>query len=121
MVYLKKIISQDLERTASFSLEAVHDFFEIPRGETSAKTLRLVQCGIDFRVRFQHRETRNEYHVFLEDVLFQFQPSIGDILIFTKINNDLFECEHIRQSNPQYQILLAHFAQGRNHQLVNNL
>ena len=29
MIYLKKVISQDIERTPTFNLEAIHNFFDI--------------------------------------------------------------------------------------------
>jgi len=123
MIYLKKIIAQDLDRTASFSLESIDGFFniQIPNGGYQVKVIRLIQTGSEFRIEFKHRENRHEYHVFMADIFFQFDPSVGDILIFSKINNDLFECEHIRQTNPRYPILSAHFAQDKNHKLIDNI
>ena len=123
MIYLKKVINQDIERTPTFNIEAIHNFFniDIQHGATITKRIRLSQCNVEFDIEFKHRATRNEYRIFLRELFKRINPSAGDILIFSKINDILFECEYIGQSNPMYTDLENNYLQNKNHQLLNSI
>ena len=62
MLYIKKIIKQDLERTPTFNVESIRDFFKInlENGQNVLKKIILIPNNEQFEVRFQKRETRDE-------------------------------------------------------------
>jgi energy-coupling factor transporter ATP-binding protein EcfA2 len=120
MIYLKRVINQDLERTPTFSVEAVRNFFDIilNNGEFQNRNIRLLPNNLVFDVKFQKRGTRDEYRIFLKDLFKRINPNEGDILIFKKINDMEFSCEHVSIQSSQYLSYNNFFKIGSNHQLV---
>ena len=122
MIYIKKIINQDLERTPTFNVESIRDFFKInlDNGHHLLKKIILIPSNEEFDVKFQKRETRDEYRVFLNELFHQINPAEGDILILRKRNQDVFLCEHINSNNRSYDHLNHLFEERNNHQLIIN-
>jgi 5-methylcytosine-specific restriction protein B len=122
MIYIKKIINQDLERTPTFNVESIRDFFKInlDNGQYLLKKIILIPSNEEFNVKFQKRETRDEYRVFLNDLFQKINPVEGDILILRKRNQDTFLCEHINSHNRSYDHLNHLFEERNNHQLIVN-
>ena len=120
MIYIKKIINQDLERTPTFNVESIRDFFKITlvNGQYVFKKIILTPSNEEFDVKFQKRETREEYRVFLNDLFQKINPSEGDILILRKSNSDIFICEHINNSHKSYNHFNYLFQDSNNHQLI---
>jgi hypothetical protein len=122
MIYIKKIISQDLERTPTFNVESIRDFFKInlDNGEHLLKKIILMPSNDEFDVKFQKRETRDEFRVFLNELFQKMNPLEGDILILRKRNQDVFLCEHINSKHKSYNHLNHLFEERNNHQLIIN-
>lgn len=122
MIYIKKIINQDLERTPTFNVESIHDFFKIKlsNGQFMLKKIILIPGNEEFDVKFQKRETRDEYRVFLNELFQKINPVEGDILILKKRNLDVFLCEHININHRSYDHLNHLFQEKNNHQLIIN-
>jgi hypothetical protein len=122
MIYIKKIINQDLERTPTFNVESIRDFFKInlDNGQYLLKKIILIPSNEEFNVKFQKRETRDEYRVFLNDLFQKINPVEGDILILRKRHQDTFLCEHINSHNRSYDHLNHLFEERNNHQLIVN-
>jgi 5-methylcytosine-specific restriction protein B len=120
MIYLKKIINQDLERTPTFNIESIRDFFKINlvNGASAEKKIILIPNNFEYDIKFQKRETRDEYRVFLNDLFDKISPRQGDILLLRKRNQDVFLCEHINSNNTSYDHLNHLFEDGNNHQLI---
>ena len=122
MIYIKKIINQDLERTPTFNVESIRDFFKInlDNGQHLIKKIILIPSNEEFDVKFQKRETRDEYRVFLNELFQKINPVEGDILILRKRNQDVFLCEHINSNHRSYDHLNHLFEERNNHQLIVN-
>jgi hypothetical protein len=120
MIYVKKIINQDIERTPTFSVESIREFFKInlSNGQSINKNIKLIPKDIDFDVKFQKRETRDEYRVFLNELFNEINANEGDILIFRKLNVDNFTCEHILLNNQIYPHFNNLFENLSNHQVI---
>ena len=122
MIYIKKIINQDLERTPTFNVESIRDFFKInlDNRQHLLKRIILIPSNEEFDVKFQKRETRDEYRVFLNELFQKINPVEGDILILRKRNQDVFLCEHINSNHRSYDHLNHLFEERNNHQLIIN-
>ena len=122
MIYLKKIINQDLERTPTFNIESIRDFFKINlvNGASVEKKIILIPNNFEYDIKFQKRETRDEYRVFLNDLFDKINPNEGDILLLRKRNQDVFLCEHINFNHRSYDHLNHLFEDRNNHQLIIN-
>lgn len=122
MIYIKKIINQDLERTPTFNVESIRDFFKInlDNRQHLLKRIILIPSNEEFDVKFQKRETRDEYRVFLNELFQKINPVEGDILILRKRNQDVFLCEHINSNHRSYNHLNHLFEERNNHQLIIN-
>lgn len=120
MIYLKKVVNQDLIRTPTFNIEAVTEFFkiELDNGDQIYKNIILLPQGENFNVKFQKRETRNEYRVFLNELFRSINPSEGDILMFKNTTNNTLTCEHISNLNIIYEHLNYLFVERENHQII---
>lgn len=120
MIYLKRVINQDIERTPTFSIESVKVFFNIflNNGEYLSKLIKLLSKNLVFDVKFQKRETRDEYRIFLKDLFYEINANEGDILIFRKISDLEFSCEQIILQSSSYIFYNNFFKIGSNHQLV---
>lgn len=119
MIYLKKIINQDVSRTPTFSMEAIQDFFHINlnNGQSVRKSVVLLGNTKSFNIEFKKRETRNEYRIFLKDLFSEINAQVGDILIFKRRDND-YLCEHISTNYDGYNYINKLFEKRSNHQLV---
>ena len=119
MIYLKKIVNQDLTRTPTFNQESISDFFkiELENGESTVKDVLLSHNNKMFSVEFKKRKTREEHRVFLNDLFKEINPDEGDILIFKRRAN-FFICEHIPISHKSYIHLNHLFEMNSNHELV---
>jgi 5-methylcytosine-specific restriction protein B len=122
MIYIKKIINQDLERTPTFNVEAVRDFFKINlnNGESVEIKIILVPSNKEYIIRFQKRETRGEYRIFLNELFKDISPNEGDILLLNKVNPSTFTCEYIGMHNEAYNHYNHLFDFNSNHQLILN-
>ena len=119
-LYIKKIINQDLERTPTFSVEAIRDFFQIElnHGESKVINIKNTQSGNSFEVEFKLRETRNEYRVFLNDLFKEIAPKEKEILKFSKVDDGNYLCEHISLISSNYKELNSEFDLNKNHKIV---
>jgi hypothetical protein len=120
-IYLKKIINQDLERTPTFSIEAIYDFFKIDieeHGQSEIVKIKELYSGKVFDVEFKLRETRGEYRVFLKELLKEISPREKDILIFRATNDSYFTCEHISSDSSEYILYSDEFEDNKNHKLL---
>lgn len=118
--YIKKIINQDLERTPTFSVEAIRDFFnvELKHGECKVISIENLSSKNSFEVEFKLRETRNEYRIFLNDLFKEINPKEKDILIFRKKSNNSYTCEFISTNSAEYKLLDEQFEINKNHKLI---
>ena len=118
--YLKKIINQDLERTPTFSVEAIRDFFqvELKHGESKVITIQNLSSNNKFEIEFKLRETRGEYRIFLKDLFKEISPIEKDILIFRKTIENSFTCEQIPTTANNYDIYCNMFEINKNHKLL---
>lgn len=119
MLYLKKIINQDLDRTPTFNKESINEFFKIDldNGETILKKISLSDSDKLFEVEFKKRETRNEYRIFLNELFNYLKPLEGDILIFRKVGSN-FSCKHVSNEDASYSHLDHLFELNSNHEVV---
>ena len=117
--YLKIIINQDLERTPTFSVEAIRDFFqvELKHGESKVITIQNLSTNNKFEIEFKLRETRGEYRIFLKDLFKEISPKEKDILIFRKTIENIFTCEHIPTTANNYDTHFNKFELNKNHKM----
>jgi hypothetical protein len=122
LLYLKKIINQDLERTPTFSVEAIRDFFqiELKNGESKLINIQNTLSKNNFKIEFKLRETRDEYRIFLNDLFKEIAPKEGEILIFSKVDDVNYLCEHVSITSSKYKKLESHFELNKNHKLIQN-
>jgi hypothetical protein len=81
--YVKKVIHQDLDRTASISVDAASQFFSLINGITERKILVSID-QTDFYILVKKRDTRAEYRIFLGPIYRMCPFNVDDLLIFTK-------------------------------------
>jgi hypothetical protein len=117
--YIKKIVNQDLERTPTFSIEAIRDFFiiELVHGESKVINIQNVSTQKSFDIEFKLRETRNEYRIFLNDLLKEISAIEKDILLFTKTNTNTFQFEYIPIDSEKYNSYNDLFETNKNHKI----
>jgi hypothetical protein len=118
--YIKKIVSQDIERTPTFSIDAIKTFFNInlKNGDKTNINIHEKKSGKIFNIEIKKRETRDEYRIFLNNLFKEIKPNENDILIFTQSNDITYVCEHIKfQSNSylEYNYLLSN---EKNHFII---
>lgn len=118
MIYLKKIINQDLERTPTFCVEAILDFFKINLQNGGYVYKSILVNSKSFTVKFQKRGTREEYRIFLRELFDSINPHVHDILIFRRISSESFSCEHVGVDHISYNHYNQLFEDQRNHQLI---
>lgn len=119
-IYLKKIVNQDLDKTPSFSVEAIKDFFNISitNGNSVIKKIKNVSSGNVFEVEIKKRKTRDEYRIFINDLVNELSPSEKDILVFRKLTKDTYSCEHIPTNAANYKKYNNLFENNKNHVLT---
>jgi 5-methylcytosine-specific restriction protein B len=120
MIYLKKIVNQDLERTPTFNVESIRYFFKITleNGQYVYKKLILIPGHEEFNVKFQKRETRDEFRVFLNEIFQKINPKEGDILLLRNRSQDEYTCEHINNQYLDYEHYNHLFEENNNHQVI---
>jgi hypothetical protein len=118
--YLKKIVKQDLERTPTFSLEAINDFFNINLLKGESCIVKIINNSTNnfFEIEFKLRETRNEYRIFLNDLFNEIKPKESDLLLFTKETNGFYLCNYISKKSTDYFELNKNFKENKNHVLL---
>ena len=119
MIYIKRIYSQDIERTPTFSTEAVNSFFgiDIDNGQEETKQIINLSTNGNFNIIFKKRETRNEYRIFLNELFAEISPSIDDLLIIRKTGAKSFSVKHINDQDPLHSNINSLIASS-NHELV---
>lgn len=119
LIYLKKIVNQDLERTPTFSVDAIHGFFKIKLKNGASKVIRIenLTSNNNFEIKFKLRGTRNEYRVFLNKLFEEIAPNEKDILIFRKKFDNEYTCEHISFKNKEYKKWESLFDKNKNHKV----
>lgn len=123
MIYLKKVINQDLERTPTFNIEAIRLFFnmsDLQNGQSRNIPIlinNLEQSTTREIITISKRQTRDEYRVFLGNILSNLHASEGDILVFKKQGRE-YHLDFINQVNPSYSHYNVLFEGIANHQLI---
>lgn len=123
MIYLKKVINQDLERTPTFNTEAIRLFFnmiDLQNGQSRNVNITvnsLEKVTTRETISISMRQTRNEYRVFLGNILLNLNASEGDILVFKKQGRE-YLLDFIAQDNPSYSHYNVLFEGIANHQLI---
>jgi len=119
VIYIKRIYSQDIERTPTFSIAAVNSFFDVNLNNGEEKTIRIVNesTNNNFDIIFKKRETRNEYRIFLNELFSEISPSIDDFLIIHKNGPSSFSVKHIDAQDPLHKNINKLIANS-NHELV---
>ena len=105
-IYVKKINSQDIERTPSISTEAVSKFLRIKLTNDEEIEFNCNFNGIKLLIELKKRNTRDEYRIFIN----KYRELIGyeknDLLVFEyksgKLNLDLIKESFIISQNPRY-------------------
>jgi hypothetical protein len=79
--YIKRVIKQDLERTASISIEAAENFFDFTESENEVRI--FVEIGQnEFVILVKRRDTRFEFRIFLTPIFKEYHVEIDDVLVF---------------------------------------
>jgi hypothetical protein len=117
--YMKRVIQQDLDRTASISVDAASQFFNLTNGITE-RQISVSVDQINFDILVKKRDTREEYRIFLTPIYRVFPFDVGDVLIFTR-DSELtnFQLNISRKDSNdgnynEYSNLLA----GENHRIL---
>ena len=84
MIYLKKIIAQDLDRTPTFSQDSWQDFFKLPLENDENIELIFIDSkdSLKYLCEIKRRATRNEIRAFIKEMLNKYNAKVGDVLIF---------------------------------------
>ena len=112
--YLKKTSNQDKIRTAVLNKEAIKSFFGVKlQNEEATVSVRYLPSNlIDKEVKIlMHQDPR----IFIERTIF----NTGDILLFTKNENGIFDLETIAPNDHRYNAYSASLA--NNYLLTNSL
>jgi len=119
VIYIKRIYSQDIERTPTFSTEAVNSFFgiDLDNGQEETKQIINLSTENNFNIIFKKRETRNEYRIFLNELFAEISPAIDDFLIIQKTGSKSFSVKHINDQDPLHPNINSLIASS-NHELV---
>ena len=105
-VYVKKINSQDIERTPSISTEAVSKFLQINLINDEEIEFICNFNGIDLAIELKKRNTREEYRLFIN----KYREPIGYdknyLLVFEyksgKLNLEIIKETFTISQNPKY-------------------
>jgi hypothetical protein len=120
-IYLKKIVNQDLDKTPSFSVEAIQDFFKISlkNGKSVMRRIKNISSGNVFEVEFKKRNTRDEYRIFINELIKELSPREKDILVFRMVTKETYTCEHIPVKTTNYKRYNDLFKDNKNHIITN--
>ncbi len=103
IMYLKKIVNQDIERTASISVEAAKDFFKFENSQVE-KRITISMNNSEYLILIKKRDTRMEFRIFLNSLINDSSISEDDILVFyNSSRSDYFNLEIINQNNQEYK------------------
>jgi hypothetical protein len=95
LVYVKKINSQDIERTPSISSDAVTQFLRLKLENDEEFILTCIFNEKEIKVQLKKRKTRDEYRLFLNKYRDQIGYNLDDFLVFTiksgKLNLELIQ------------------------------
>lgn len=120
MIYLKKIIAQDLDRTPTFSQDSWQSFFKLPLENDENIELTFIDAkdSLEYECAIKRRATRNEIRVFIKDILNKYSAKVGDVIIF-KPRNDLnsYTFNYLQQDKYNFDVLNIIF-NDKNHQLL---
>ena len=120
MIYLKKIIAQDLDRTPTFSQDSWQDFFKLPLENDENIELIFIDSkdSLKYLCEIKRRATRNEIRAFIKEMLNKYNAKVGDVLIFkpTKEENS-YTFDYLSQDSYDFTALNIIF-DGKNHQLL---
>jgi hypothetical protein len=105
-IYVKKINSQDIERTPSISTEAVNKFLQINLTNDEEIEVNCTFNGVDLAIELKKRNTREEYRLFINKYREQIGYDKNDLLVFQYKSGKLI-LELIKESfnisqNPKY-------------------
>ena len=79
--YIKRVIKQDLERTASISIEAAENFFNFTENENEVRIFVEIEQN-EFVILVKRRDTRFEFRIFLTPIFKEYHVEIDNILVF---------------------------------------
>ncbi|MBS7818990.1 McrB family protein [Wohlfahrtiimonas chitiniclastica] len=120
MIYLKKIIAQDLDRTPTFSQDSWQYFFKLPleNDENIILTFRDSKDNVDYICEIKRRATRNEIRAFIKDILGAYSAKVGDVIVFkeTKESN-IYIFTYLSLTSYNFDTLDIIFDK-KNHQLL---
>lgn len=120
MIYIKKVISQDLERTPTFSQESWEVFFKLPLENDEEIQLNFKDLidNNEYKVLIKRRATRNEIRAFIAPILTKYSAKVGDVLIFKSTRNpSIYNFKFLESNKPEVPILETLF-EGKNHQII---
>jgi hypothetical protein len=105
-IYVKKINSQDIERTPSISTEAVSKFLQINLINDEEIEFICNFNGIDLAIELKKRNTREEYRLFINKYREQIGYDKNDLLVFEyksgKLNLEIIKETFTISQNPKY-------------------
>ncbi len=121
LIYLKRIIKQDFDRTPSLAVDAAKDFFNLnlKNGETG-----LINCefnGKEINIEVNKRNTRDEFRFFINHFKNKIGYGLNDILKFEIIGNTCkIEILQIKKQTSQDSIFdkYVKILNTRNHAII---
>lgn len=106
VIYVKKINSQDLERTPSISSEAVTKFLKIDMLNDQEIELKCTFKGQELAIGLKKRNTRDEYRLFLNKHRELIGYDKNDLMIFSynsgELNLEIIKRSFSISQNPRY-------------------
>lgn len=119
MIYIKKVISQDLERTPTFSQESWESFFKLPLANDEEVNLSFqdAQDNEIYECAIKRRATRNEIRAFIHPILTKYNAKVGDVLILKSTKKNSIYAFNFLNVDAQITELNLFF-EGKNHQVI---
>ncbi|MDY6525095.1 AAA family ATPase, partial [Acinetobacter faecalis] len=120
MIYIKKVISQDLARTPTFSQESWESFFKLPLENDEDIQLSFKDSSDNqiYECQVKRRATRNEIRAFIGPILSKYSAKVGDVLIFKSTKEPrIYNFEFLDSTLPEVEVLDTVF-EGKNHQVI---
>jgi len=94
-MYIKRIVSQDIVRTPSVSVDAALKFFDY-KGEPLTVYVKIKEKIFSFEI--DKRNTRNEYRMFMKHLRSELKYSDDDFMIFSK-KDGMYKIDVVKQTN----------------------
>jgi hypothetical protein len=105
-VYIKKVNSQDLEKTPSISARAITDFLKINLINGQVIDLPCQYKGKEIILKLKKRETRDEYRLFINKFRVEIGYNLNDLLVFRykseRLHLDILKESYNISQNPRY-------------------